>query len=243
MAIRKCFLSVFILFLSLQEAFGLTLHFQYIVDDGSGQIAADNYYAFGVSEAGVSETLDSSDLRKPPALPGASTHIQTIANSTALIGDFRFMDTVLPNHSWPVELSLVGLELSGAAEHTLKLLDTEELAALPEDALLYLRRYDSSGTFLEYYDITQSDNHTVVWHTESPDNPTALIDLVVVGGCIAANLDEVGAIDFKDFAVLADYWMLDGVYGTADIDGSDTANLDDVIIMAQHWLMECLPSE
>lgn len=240
MVIRVFIVSVCVLLLSTPQVYGLSLHFQYSAEDGSGHIAADDYYALGETNANASDSFDLSDLRKPPPLPGAGTQIRTWVDATALIGDSRFWDAVRPRCLWPMELSILGGAPSETVQHTLTLLNPEVLANLPAGTLLYLRRYDASGTFAAYYDLTLSENHTILWQAEHILNPTALIDLVAIDGCLAANLDAIGSVNLNDFALFAEFWMQDGTYGTADIDGSGTADLHDIAIMAQHWLADCL---
>lgn len=239
MAIRFFVISTCILCLSFHQVAGLTLQFQYLVDDGTNQTAADDFYAISQPGVPASDTLDSADLRKQPPLPGSGTRIQSWADTINLIGDFRYLDTEWPRRSWPIQLSVVNGQLPGVLVHTLKLLDSGGLEDLPQGTMVYLRRYDAGGAFVDYYDLTLPENHTIIWHTEFPDDPSGSIDLVVVHGCLAANLDALGTIDLKDFAILAKHWMQDDVYGTADIDGNDTADLSDVVIMAKHWLLEC----
>jgi hypothetical protein len=74
-----------------------------------------------------------------------------------------------------------------------------------------------------------------------------LIDRVahvrVEGACTAcdgANLDGAGAVDLKDMAMLADYWMQSGAGINGDIDASGGVDEEDLAIMAQFWLGGCL---
>ncbi len=233
LALCLCFL--------MSRADGLTLHFQYSIDDGTGQVASDDFYAKGLTDESVSDLFDSYDLRKPPALPGSSAHIQTWAGNIALLADSRYLEATAPNLFWPIELSVTEYEPSEIIWHTLKLIDPYVLASLPEGTLVYLHRYDASGIFLDYYDLTDPSNHTIVWQTASYENPSAVIRPVVIHGCIAANLDGTGTVNLNDFAILASYWLQSDVLGIADIDGSGAAGMGDLWIMAQHWLSDCLP--
>ena len=225
----------------MPQASGLTLHFQYSIDDGTGQVAADDFYAKGVTDDSVSDVFDSYDLRKPPALPGPSTHIQTWAGEIALLADARFLEATAPNLFWPIELSMTEYEPSETIWHTLKLIEPYELAGLPAGTLVYLHRHDATGTFIDYYDLTDPANHTITWQTAAFENPSATLVPVVIHGCIAANLDGTGTVGLNDFSILASYWLQSDVFGIADIDGSGTAGMGDLWIMAQHWLSDCLP--
>jgi subtilisin family serine protease len=57
--------------------------------------------------------------------------------------------------------------------------------------------------------------------------------------CDAANLDAVGQIDFRDFAVLAGQWLLAAPPCSADIDADQSVDMLDVSILAEYWLNNC----
>lgn len=221
----------------IQQSSGLTLHFQYQADDGTGLIAADDFYAVGRPDAGISDGFDALDLRKPPALPANSTRMQNWADPAMLIGDVRYLDTALPNKSWAIQLALFQENPSENIVHTLKLLDAVGLADLPAGTLIYLRRYDAQHQFAAYYDLTEPANHTIMWQTDG--DPSGSVDLAVVYGCIRADADNSGSVDLRDFAQLAEAWMRNTVSGTADVNGNNRADMADIVIIAQHWLTEC----
>ncbi|MFC1738752.1 CotH kinase family protein [Planctomycetota bacterium] len=57
--------------------------------------------------------------------------------------------------------------------------------------------------------------------------------------CVAANLDEIGLVDFKDYAMLGNDWMLTGPDLPGDIDANDIVNIDDLDWMLGYWLNDC----
>lgn len=57
--------------------------------------------------------------------------------------------------------------------------------------------------------------------------------------CTAANLDAVGPVNLKDFAVLVGQWTANQPPIFADIDGSGTVDMADLAAMAQWWLEVC----
>ncbi len=239
--VRLLFLPFWILCLPTQADQVLTLHFQYVIDDGTGQLEVDDFYAIGRTDISISDSLDAEDLRKPPGLPGASAQISTFKESIALLGDARYLNSDFPNTFWPIQLNYETDNYPEGAIHTLKVFYNPELYALPEDVLVYVRRYDCSGEFIEYHDLTRPTDIVFVWQTVPDQHFTSQIDLAVIHGCIASNLNNFGLVDFRDFAVLADNWLQDGVYGIADISGNDTVDVQDLLIMARHWLADCLP--
>jgi len=76
-------------------------------------------------------------------------------------------------------------------------------------------------------------------------NENVWIDEVVitkelpVTACDAANLDGVDPVDFKDFSILGDDWLLTGSSLAGDIDANDVVNLDDLDWMFDYWLNDC----
>jgi len=53
----------------------------------------------------------------------------------------------------------------------------------------------------------------------------------------AGDLNDDGAVDLKDFAILADWWRSGQPCIRADIDNSGEVDYDDVSIMADEWLL------
>ncbi|UCE99796.1 MAG: metallophosphoesterase, partial [Planctomycetota bacterium] len=62
---------------------------------------------------------------------------------------------------------------------------------------------------------------------------------VEVTPCDLANLDGVGIVNFKDFAILADDWWLTGLGLAGDITGDEFVNFEDLAEIAQYWLDDC----
>ena len=57
--------------------------------------------------------------------------------------------------------------------------------------------------------------------------------------CDAANLDGLNPVDFMDFAILADDWMLMGPNLAGDTNRDDKVNHDDLMQLFEHWLSDC----
>lgn len=57
--------------------------------------------------------------------------------------------------------------------------------------------------------------------------------------CVAANLDGLDLIDFRDFAITASDWQQTGPALPGDINGDEIVNINDVEILAYYWLSDC----
>ncbi|MHC4068157.1 MAG: CotH kinase family protein [Planctomycetota bacterium] len=57
--------------------------------------------------------------------------------------------------------------------------------------------------------------------------------------CDEANLDGTDPVNFKDFAILADDWLLTGTGLDGDIDANDVVNPADLDAFVNYWLSDC----
>jgi len=57
--------------------------------------------------------------------------------------------------------------------------------------------------------------------------------------CIAANLDELGVIDFLDFSLLASDWLEQYPGLEGDINSDNVVDFNDLEIIIYHWLSDC----
>jgi len=57
--------------------------------------------------------------------------------------------------------------------------------------------------------------------------------------CVAANLDGLDLIDFRDFAITASEWQQSGSTLPGDINGDEIVDINDLEILAYHWLSDC----
>ncbi len=214
------------------------LQFMFSLEDGLSNTAPDTFSAIGSAEA--SAGYDIKDLLDPPSPPGKHVRIYSSDAGVELIRDYRPYDPNLPDISIPIELFAYDVNESGLTGTTrLNLMNPSALAAIPGDTLVYMRRYDGDGSFVQYYDLSNSDNHSVEWQAGEAKGVFASLELVVVDKCLAADIDDSGSVDLMDFAVLARHWLAHPPPSTPDIDGDRFVDSADLEIFAQKWLCDC----
>ena len=59
--------------------------------------------------------------------------------------------------------------------------------------------------------------------------------------CDRANLDGIGLVDFKDFAIVANDWQKTGPGLAGDTNWNEIVDIEDLAQIAQHWLSDCQP--
>lgn len=214
------------------------LQFMFSLEDGLSNTAPDTFSAIGSSEASVG--YDIKDLLDPPSPPGKHVRIYSSDAGVELIRDYRPYDPNLPDISIPIELFAYDVNESGLTGTTrLNLMNPSALAGIPGDALVYLRRYGGNGSFVQYYDLTNIDNHSVEWQVTEAKGVFGRLELVVVDKCLAADIDDSGRVDLRDFAVLARHWLAYAPASTPDVDGDRFVDPADLEIFAQKWLCDC----
>ena len=214
------------------------LQFMFSLEDGLENTAPDTFSAIGSPEASVG--YDIKDLLDPPSPPGKYVRIYSSDAGVELIRDYRPYDPNLPDISIPIELLAYDVNDIGLTGTTrLDLMNPSAMAGIPGDTLVYLRRYDAGGSFLEYYDLRNTDNHSVEWQATEAMGVFASLELVVVDKCLAADIDDSGRVDLRDFAVLARHWLGYAPASTRDVDGDRFVGLGDLEVFAEKWLCDC----
>jgi hypothetical protein len=214
------------------------LQFSFSIENGPGDIVGDAFYAIGSAEA--SDAYDAKDLLHPPSPPGKNVRIYSSDTGVELIKDYRRYDPNLPDLSFPIQLLAYDTNDTGlSGTGRLALMNPSALAAIPADTLVYLRRYDPGGMFLEYYDLRNPGNHSIGWEVAAAKGVLARLELVVIDKCLAADIDDSGRIDLKDFAGIAEDWLTDVAAPKRDVNGDGFAGLEDVAVLAEKWLCDC----
>lgn len=217
------------------------LQFSLSIDNGRAGTAGtvpDVFFAGGSTDANI--PYDIKDLLHPPSPPGKHVRIYTSDTGVDLIRDYRPYDPNLPDLVFPIQLFAYDtndIGLTGTSR--LNLMNPSVLAAIPIDTLVYLRRYDQHGAFVEYHDLRNPDNHSVEWEAAEAKDIFARLELVVIDKCLAADIDGSGKVDLKDFAQIARYWLLYVPTSKRDADGDRFVGLDDLAIFAEKWLCDC----
>jgi hypothetical protein len=67
------------------------------------------------------------------------------------------------------------------------------------------------------------------------------MELIVIDKCLAANLDGFEPVNFRDLAILAEYWHGNCAGTGGDVDGDNKVDLNDLAIVAETWLYNCYP--
>ncbi|GAH60576.1 unnamed protein product, partial [marine sediment metagenome] len=56
-----------------------------------------------------------------------------------------------------------------------------------------------------------------------------------------ANLDGLGLVNFRDFAIVANDWQKTGPGLAGDTNRNEIVDIEDLAQIAQHWLSDCQP--
>lgn len=212
------------------------LQFEHYIDNGS---TPDTFNAIGSTDPNISEGIDSKDVRQAPCPPyGDYVQAYPEPNGVHVTKDYRPFDPNAADVSYLIDLiafddGFVGL--TGTAYFNLA--GPNALNDIPPDALVILTRCEG-GTPVQNYDLRDPNNHSIDWPVVDVLGVHGTMELRIINKCLAANLDGVYPVNFKDYAVLANDWMqiapLDG-----DINGNNVTDWNDLEILAYHWLSDC----
>ena len=234
------FLILTFAYIARSDAFNLS--FSIAIDDGTGGITTGIFFAQGSEDPNVAEDFDIRDLRQPPVPPGDYVYATTLDTGIALIKDNRPFDSNAPDLFYPIQLIAYNDDdtgLTGTSRFVLT--NPEELGRIPNDSLVYLRRYDANNVFVEYYNLRDPNNHIISWPVVQVQGTYTTMELIIKSKCLAANFDGLAPVNLKDLAILADCWKQSGVSIAGDADGDTSVDLNDLAIIAETWLSNCYP--
>ena len=234
------FLILTIAYIAQTNAFNL--RFSITIDDDTREIATGVFFAQGSDDPNVTEAFDIRDLHLPPAPPGDYVHAATLDTGIALIKDSRPYDSNTPDLFYPIQLAAHDVNETGLTGTSLFVFtNPEELGRIPNDSLVYLRRYDANDLFVEYYNLRDPNSHTIEWQVVEAQGTYATMELIIKDKCLAANFDGLDPVNFKDLAMLAENWKQSGVSVGGDADGDTSVGINDLAIIAETWLSNCYP--
>jgi len=237
-----------------ESADSFQLQFYHYMDDEPGvrdpTITPDTFAAIGSADPNVAkEGVDYKDGVQPPAIPNGD-YVQAYTNpnipeTPVITIDYRPLDPNnpnLPDLHYPIDLIAhddASVGLTGTIYFNL--MDPNDLNDIPAEAMVYLRRLDENGNFVEWYDVRDSNNYNISWRVTSVQGLHATMELEILDKCLAANADGLGLVDFHDFAMLASNWKKTetNVRLAGDIDGNGEVNSEDLALITQHWLCSC----
>ncbi|MHC4755957.1 MAG: hypothetical protein ACYTBP_12525, partial [Planctomycetota bacterium] len=159
-----------------------------------------------------------------------------------LIKDARPFEPNIPDVAFPITLSAYDVNavgLSGTCR--LNLLNPEALITVPDDTLVYLRRYDANGLPVKSYNLLDPNNHSIQWQVTDVSDIFAELEVVIEAKCLAANIDGLDLVTFVDFSILAKQWSLSGPELAGDINGDNVVDNRDTTIFTEKWLSGCSP--
>lgn len=229
-------------FAYIAQSNAFNLRFSIAIDDGQGGVTTGIFFAKGSEDPNVIEGFDIRDLRKPPGPPGDYVYATTLDTGVSLINDYRPFDSNALDLYYPIDLiayEVNDIGLTGTSQFSLTTPD--ELSQVPTDSMVYLRRYDSSGVFVERYDLRNPNNHLIEWPVTRVKGTYATMELIIKDKCIVANIDGLESVNLIDLALLAEHWAENGASIIGDIDGDDKVNRDDLAIITETWLFDCYP--
>lgn len=237
---RKIFLVFIALSLSASSlSASFDLHFSVAADTESA-VFPDSFRSLGRT-ASEPNTLSMSALLQPPSPPTQSYVQITKTNPPdALLRYPLLYDPNAVDLLYRMTLTAYDANSTGLSGNSIVTLENPEaLSSLSGKNLVYLRRYDSSGTFVKSYDLSDSANHTIQWAISEANGKYALLDLLLVDKCLAADLILSDSINLSDFAVLAANWNQSGVLPDVDVFLDEKVDLKDLSVLAELWLCSC----
>jgi hypothetical protein len=217
-----------------------SLQFSLSIYGSSTIVVPDNFHAAASDDPCTLPGFDRKDLRKQPPLPGSYVLLEDSQTGISLIRDCRPFNPAATSLYYVVDLIAYdagGTGLSGTS--ILKLVNPDGLDAIPADTMVYVRLYDAAGVFVHRYDMRDPAEQTISWPVENVNGRYAIMELVILSECLAANPDNQGLSDFRDFGIVAQQWRQPGTSSAADINGDHLVDFKDLMILARHWLYQC----
>jgi hypothetical protein len=218
------------------------LRFSVIIENDANDVFPDSFSVYGNPEA-IPDDLNAIPLLQPPG-PPAGNYVQIKqAGPTVLSGftrDSLAYDPNKPVLAYTMSLNAFDeglLGLSGTC--VIQLENPESLQNLPDDCLVYIRRYDGSGIFVDSYDLSDPANHSFQWPVAEVSGLFGQLDFLIMDRCTAADLIVDDRINFSDFAALAVNWNQTGAGHLGDIFGDEKVDIKDLSIIAEKWLCSC----
>ena len=216
------------------------LRFSVVIENDANDVFPDSFSVFGNPET-ISNSLESSFLYHPPGPPvGNYVTIAKLAVPNEYTRVSLAYDPNEPDLLYSMTLSAVAKEAAGLLGNCIiQLENPEALQNLPEDCLVYIRRFDDIGAFIASYDLSDPDTHSFQWPVSEVSGEFGQLSFLVVDKCAAANLIISDTINLNDYAALAAYWNKTGSGISGDIYLDETVNLKDLSILAEKWLCSC----
>ncbi|MBN2512123.1 MAG: hypothetical protein JXB18_04200 [Sedimentisphaerales bacterium] len=217
------------------------LRFSAVIQDESEDVLPGSFAALGYSNI-PTPPFSLLPLKQPPPPPSRS-YVQIVRQSESVewIRESQAYDS--EGIDLLYSMALMGHDANEpdlAGKSILTLHNPEVLAQIPRQSLLYLRRYDRAGSFVQSYDLLNPANHIIEWDAADAVGRYASFDLLLLDKCLAADLVLNDFIDFHDFTVLAAQWQNTGHELLADIYWDDKVDILDLSILAEQWLCSCL---
>jgi hypothetical protein len=236
------FVVLFLLFTSVAvypDAF--TLHFSAGIEtDSSEDVFPASFRALGRTASEPNSLLTGTLLAPPDPPARRNIQITTADPEEKWLRESLSYDAAGVDLLYTMSFSLNNAGAAGLSGKSLVTLENPDaLEHLPPDSLVYLRRFDAGGTFVESYLLTDPANHTIQWDISEADGPYGQMDLLIVDACIAADLMRNQFINLDDFALLSDNWKRSGLSAAADIVMDNKIDFVDLSILAQQWLCSC----
>ena len=213
-----------------------TLHFSYRINDPNITFYCDIFKA-NLNTDPNAIGFTASDLRQPPGPPYDSLAINTRINDINLTQDTRFLDPNVAMIEYSILLtvnSVNNLELAGDCSFTL--MNPENLAYLPVDAMVYIKRYDADHNFVARYDLREHCGQLIEWYAADVNSLQGIMQLNIIDKCQATNIDGSRSVDLIDLSYVATNWQKTGSALAGDINDDETVNIYDLIILSECWL-------
>ncbi|MEN6308582.1 MAG: hypothetical protein ABFD91_12595 [Anaerohalosphaeraceae bacterium] len=217
------------------------LRFSAVIQDESEDIFPGSYAALGYSNS-ASPPYSLQSLQQPPPPPSRS-YVQVVKQSESEEWIRESQEYDAAGIDLIYSMALIGHDANEpdlAGKSVLMLHNPEVVTQIPGQSLLYLRRYDAAGNFVQSYDLLNPANHIIEWDVTDAVGKYASFDLLLLDKCLAADLILSDFIDFHDFTALAGQWQNAGPELLADIYWDDKVDILDLSILAEQWLCSCL---
>jgi hypothetical protein len=88
------------------------------------------------------------------------------------------------------------------------------------------------------FTISKTDFNAVLVFRTGASTSDVYMDDIVVFAVAPGDFDKDGTVKLNDFAVMASQWQMTGSGLTADLDGNDSVNIEDLFIFTGNWSFE-----